>query len=157
MRDGCRGQHQNDPKIKESVSDCDSDSTVFPESHPEPDQAKYSSLHCRTGAHLRVTTCSMTYWNYSSYQRPSLECQGICNAQLVSESFVHSMVSETQYVFYIIENNLICSIEDVITVFYLITSVKRMTVPMWLSGKESACQCGRRRRRGCDPWVGKIA
>ena len=25
--------------------------------------------------------------------------------------------------------------------------------PWWLSGKESACQC---RRRGFDPWVGKI-
>ena len=26
-------------------------------------------------------------------------------------------------------------------------------LPRWLSGKESACQC---RRRGFDPWVGKI-
>ena len=26
-------------------------------------------------------------------------------------------------------------------------------IPWWLSGKESACQC---RRRGFDPWVGKI-
>ncbi|XP_055444643.1 testicular haploid expressed gene protein-like [Bubalus kerabau] len=28
-----------------------------------------------------------------------------------------------------------------------------MTFPRWLGGKESACQCGRRR---FDPWVGKI-
>ena len=26
----------------------------------------------------------------------------------------------------------------------------------WLSGKESACQCRRHRRRGFNPWVGKI-
>ena len=26
----------------------------------------------------------------------------------------------------------------------------------WLSGKESACQCGRCRRHGFDPWVRKI-
>ena len=26
----------------------------------------------------------------------------------------------------------------------------------WLSGKESACQCRRRKRRGSDPWVRKI-
>ena len=28
--------------------------------------------------------------------------------------------------------------------------------PGWVSGKESACQCRRRRRHGFDPWVGKI-
>ena len=28
--------------------------------------------------------------------------------------------------------------------------------PRWLSGKESTCQCRRCRRRGFDPWVGKI-
>ena len=28
--------------------------------------------------------------------------------------------------------------------------------PRWSSGKESACQCKRRRRFGFDPWVGKI-
>ena len=27
--------------------------------------------------------------------------------------------------------------------------------PRWLSGKESTCQCGRHRRRGLHPWVGK--
>ena len=27
---------------------------------------------------------------------------------------------------------------------------------MWLSGKESACQCRRHRRHGFNPWVGKI-
>ena len=31
-----------------------------------------------------------------------------------------------------------------------------LRLPRWLSGKESACQCRRRRRRGFDPWVGKI-
>ena len=29
-------------------------------------------------------------------------------------------------------------------------------LPMWLSGKESACQCRRRKRCRFDPWVGKI-
>ena len=28
--------------------------------------------------------------------------------------------------------------------------------PWWLNGKESNCQCWRRRRREFDPWVGKI-
>ena len=28
--------------------------------------------------------------------------------------------------------------------------------PQWLSGKETACQCRRFKRRGFDPWVGKI-
>ena len=28
--------------------------------------------------------------------------------------------------------------------------------PMWLSGKESACQCRRYKRCGFDPWVRKI-
>ena len=31
--------------------------------------------------------------------------------------------------------------------------IKRMGLPWWRSGKESACQC---RRRGFDPWVRKI-
>ena len=30
-------------------------------------------------------------------------------------------------------------------------------LPKWLSGKESACQCRRRRRSGFDPWVRKIS
>jgi len=29
-------------------------------------------------------------------------------------------------------------------------------IPRWLSGKESACQCRRRRRSRFDPQVGKI-
>ena len=29
-------------------------------------------------------------------------------------------------------------------------------LPRWLSSKESACQCWRRRRCGFNPWVGKI-
>ena len=33
-------------------------------------------------------------------------------------------------------------------------SVTRL--PRWLSGQERAWQCRRRRRRGFDPWVGKI-
>ena len=29
-------------------------------------------------------------------------------------------------------------------------------LPKWFSGKESACQCRRRKRCGFNPWVGKI-
>ena len=29
-------------------------------------------------------------------------------------------------------------------------------LPRWQSGKESTCQCRRRKRQGLDPWVGKI-
>ena len=29
--------------------------------------------------------------------------------------------------------------------------------PGWCSGEESTCQCSRRKRRGFDPWVGKIS
>ena len=29
-------------------------------------------------------------------------------------------------------------------------------IPRWLSGKEYACQCRRHKRRGFDPWLGKI-
>ena len=29
-------------------------------------------------------------------------------------------------------------------------------LPRWLSGKESACQCRRHKRRRFNPWVGKI-
>ena len=29
-------------------------------------------------------------------------------------------------------------------------------LPRWHRGKESACQCRRRKRHGFDPWVGKI-
>ena len=31
-----------------------------------------------------------------------------------------------------------------------------MGLPIWLSGKVSACQCRRGRRRGFNLWVGKI-
>ena len=31
-----------------------------------------------------------------------------------------------------------------------------VNLPRWLRGKESACQCRRRRRLGFDPWVGKV-
>ena len=30
------------------------------------------------------------------------------------------------------------------------------SLPRWLSGKASTCQCWRHRRHGFDPWVGKI-
>ena len=30
-------------------------------------------------------------------------------------------------------------------------------LPRWYSGKESTCQCRRCRRRGFDPWLGKIS
>ena len=36
------------------------------------------------------------------------------------------------------------------------SGTRKMGLPRWLSGKESACQCSRLRRRGFDPWVGKI-
>ena len=29
-------------------------------------------------------------------------------------------------------------------------------LPRWLSGKEPPCQCRRHRRRGFDPWIGKM-
>ena len=29
-------------------------------------------------------------------------------------------------------------------------------LPRWLSGKESTCQCRRRKQRKFDPWMGKI-
>ena len=29
-------------------------------------------------------------------------------------------------------------------------------LPLWLSGKESTCQCRRHRISGFNPWVGKI-
>ena len=29
-------------------------------------------------------------------------------------------------------------------------------IPRWLSGKESACQCGRHKRPRFSPWIGKI-
>ena len=35
------------------------------------------------------------------------------------------------------------------------TAVQQV-LPRWLSGKESACQCRRHRRRRFDPWVEKI-
>ena len=31
-----------------------------------------------------------------------------------------------------------------------------LRLPRWLSGEESACKCRSFRRRGFDPWVGKI-
>ena len=39
---------------------------------------------------------------------------------------------------------------------YLCTYVYSWGCPRWLSGKEPHCQCRRHKRRGFDPWVGKI-
>ena len=36
------------------------------------------------------------------------------------------------------------------------SSIINNGLPRWLSGKDSACQCRRRRRWGFNPWVGKI-
>ena len=36
------------------------------------------------------------------------------------------------------------------------SSIKALGFPGCLSGKEPACQCKRRKRRGFDPWVRKI-
>ena len=38
----------------------------------------------------------------------------------------------------------------------LTTCILLWGLPRCLSGKESACQCSRYKRRGFDPWVGKI-
>ena len=40
----------------------------------------------------------------------------------------------------------------------IVTSIKKIYIygKTWLSGKESACQCRRCKRRRFDPWVGKI-
>ena len=37
------------------------------------------------------------------------------------------------------------------------SGTRKMGLPTWLSGRESACQCSRLRRRGFDSWVGKIS
>ena len=34
--------------------------------------------------------------------------------------------------------------------------LRKRNVRQWLSSKESVCQCRRHKRRGFDPWVGKI-
>ena len=39
---------------------------------------------------------------------------------------------------------------------YLNTKTGQLGPPKWLSGKESACQCRRWKRRRLDPWVRKI-
>ena len=44
-----------------------------------------------------------------------------------------------------------CILSHVLKVFYRHTC----RLPMWLSGKESACQCRRHRRLGFNSWVGK--
>ena len=44
-----------------------------------------------------------------------------------------------------------------ISTIYLVVSMQPLGIPRWLSGKEFACQCWRRRRRGFNSWVGKIS
>ena len=39
---------------------------------------------------------------------------------------------------------------------HLSISSNHSLLPLWLSGKESTCQCQRHRRYGFNPWVGKI-
>ena len=45
----------------------------------------------------------------------------------------------------------VVDIRDIRYIWY-----KRYQLPRWLRGKESACWCTRCKRRGFDPWVGKI-
>ena len=39
---------------------------------------------------------------------------------------------------------------------YLLFSKSNMGFPRWCSGKESACRCRKCKRRGFNPWMGKI-
>ena len=52
---------------------------------------------------------------------------------------------------------------QVVTVMVLVSHTIRLAsasplyrLPWWLSSEKSSCQCRRHRRRGFDPWVGKI-
>ena len=38
----------------------------------------------------------------------------------------------------------------------LLKAISLIRLPRWCSGKQSACQCRRRKRHRFDPWVGKI-
>ena len=49
---------------------------------------------------------------------------------------------------------LLCSLQCYFYYGFSITIVKML--PMWHSGKESACQCRRHKRGRFNPWVGKI-
>ena len=49
---------------------------------------------------------------------------------------------------------LLWSLQHYFYYFFSITVAKML--PMWHNGKEYACQCGRHRRAGFSPWVGKI-
>ena len=42
-------------------------------------------------------------------------------------------------------------------IFFFHWSIVALGLPRWLMSKESACQCWGRKRRGFDPWVGKIS
>ena len=58
-------------------------------------------------------------------------------------------------------NNNLCLWEALQTGYSFSTysisgSVPGISLPRWLSGKKSACQCRRHRRCGFDPWIGKL-
>ena len=40
--------------------------------------------------------------------------------------------------------------------FFFRKRIQNLRLPRWCSGKESACQCRRHKRRMFDPWVGKM-
>ena len=46
--------------------------------------------------------------------------------------------------------------ENLISPSHLLWDITIFGLPRWLSGKESACQCRRCKRRGFHPWVRKI-
>ena len=48
----------------------------------------------------------------------------------------------------------ICHLESHVLCWF---GLSKETVPWWLGGKESACQCRKHRRLGFDPWVEKIS
>ena len=49
-----------------------------------------------------------------------------------------------------------CLVQDFIQDVELKLFRGQVELTRWRSGKESACQCRRRKRCGFDPWVGKI-
>ena len=40
---------------------------------------------------------------------------------------------------------------------YLVFCIGKYGLPWWLIGKEDTCPCRRHRRKGFDPWIGKIS
>ena len=47
--------------------------------------------------------------------------------------------------------------KDCLSWYYISLSISSLGFPMWLSGKEPTCQCGRQRSRVFGPWVRKIS